>query len=344
MKRPFEALVLLLLLALPDNAAGQPVPDATWTRANPAALGWSVEKLADAERYATGVGATAVMVVHHGMAIATWGDVTAKVQVASIRKSLLSALYGIAVADGRIDLRRTLNELDIDDREPALTDTEKTAAIRDLLMARSGVYHAAAYETPDMAAKRPARGSHPPGAFWYYNNWDFNALGSIYERLVGTSIFESFDRAIARPIGMEDYRTSDGIYVRAPTSDHAAYVFALSARDLARFGLLFLRKGSWKNRRIIPEAWIGESTTVHSTPADYGLDYGYMWWRTSTRTDAWSSMGTGAYLALGYGGQILAVSPSRNLIVVLLANPENRRALRIIDAADLLRRIVAASP
>jgi len=61
---------------------------------------------ADAERYATGLGATAVMVVHHGMAIATGGDVTAKVEVASIRKSLLSAFYGIAVAEGRIDLRR----------------------------------------------------------------------------------------------------------------------------------------------------------------------------------------------------------------------------------------------
>jgi len=57
--------------------------------------------------------------------------------------------------------------------------------VRMLLEARSGVYHAALYETPAMAKQRPARGSHEPGTFWYYNNWDFNALGTIYEHATG---------------------------------------------------------------------------------------------------------------------------------------------------------------
>ena len=74
----------------------------------------------------------------------------------------------------------TLAELGIDDNEPSLTDVEKRATVRDLLTARSGVYHPALYETPGMAAMRPLRGSHLPGTHWYYNNWDFNALGTIY--------------------------------------------------------------------------------------------------------------------------------------------------------------------
>jgi CubicO group peptidase (beta-lactamase class C family) len=78
-----------------------------------------------------------------------------------------------------------------------------------LLEARSGIYHAALYETPDMAAKRPAHGSHAPGTFWHYNNWDFNALGTIYEHATGTGIYDALDALIARPIGMQDYRPQD---------------------------------------------------------------------------------------------------------------------------------------
>ena len=113
------------------------------------------------------------------------GDVATKSNLHSIRKSLLSALIGIAVDERKIDLGATMESLGIDDNEPGLTPTEKTATVGDLLKARSGIYHAALYETPGMARRRPARGSHAPGTFWHYNNWDFNALGTIYERATG---------------------------------------------------------------------------------------------------------------------------------------------------------------
>jgi len=70
----------------------------------------------------------------------------------------------------------------------------------------------ALYETPAMARARPPRGSHAPGTFWYYNNWDFNVLGTIYERATGTGIYDALDRLIAKPIGMQDYRPSDGTW------------------------------------------------------------------------------------------------------------------------------------
>ncbi len=84
------------------------------------------------------------MVVQDGRGIACWGDVSCKVNVASVRKSLLSALYGIAISEDRIDLNSTLAKLGIDDKSPALTETEKRATVRDLLMARSGIYNLAA--------------------------------------------------------------------------------------------------------------------------------------------------------------------------------------------------------
>jgi CubicO group peptidase (beta-lactamase class C family) len=94
------------------------------------------------------------------------GHTAAKTPLASVRKSLLSALIGNAVARGEIDLKATIGNLGIDDNEPSLTAEEKTATVRDLLKARSGVYHAALFETPSMAAQRPPRHSHPPGTFW----------------------------------------------------------------------------------------------------------------------------------------------------------------------------------
>ena len=127
-----------------------------------------------------------------------------------MRKSLLNALYGIAVAEGKIDINRTLADIGIDDRAPSLSDAERQATVRDLLMSRSGIYHPVAYEAPDQKVRRPPRDSHAHGSFWYYNNWDFNVLGFIYERLTGGRIFQDFEALIARPLGMEDFKASDG--------------------------------------------------------------------------------------------------------------------------------------
>ena len=69
----------------------------------------------------------------------------------------------------------SLEELGIDDFEPSLTLEEKQATVGDLIKARSGIYHPALGKSPGMRSMRPKRHSHPPGTFWYYNNWDFNA-------------------------------------------------------------------------------------------------------------------------------------------------------------------------
>ena len=291
-------------------------PKATWERVDPA-VGWSGEKLAKAEEWSRQIGSSAVMVVHRGAVVAEWGDTAAKTPLASVRKSLLSALIGNAIERGQIDLAQPIGALGIDDCEPSLTAEEKTATVRDLLQARSDIYHAALYETPGMAALRPPRFSHKPGTFWYYNNWDFNALGTIYERAVNSSIFDSFEREIARPIGMQDYQPSDGKYFTGPASVHAAYPIRMSARDLARFALLYLRKGRWQDRQIIPAGWIEGSTRAYSASAD-GPGYGYLWWTGPINSGAAPSvkLPEGSFFAFGAGGQYAFVIPAYDLVVV----------------------------
>src|SRR5438876_551106 len=135
----------------------------------------------------------------------------------------------------------------------------------------------AGWSTAGLKARRPARGSHVPGTFWYYNNWDFNVLGTVFERLTKTNLFVEFKNRIADPIGMEDYRIEDGTYVTGPDSVYPAYPFRMTARDMARFGLLFLHNGSWRGRQVVPADWVKESTTSYSDTGQAG-GYGYLWW------------------------------------------------------------------
>lgn len=140
------------------RAAGEPTfPGRAWQAGDPAGSNWSLHHLKQAEDLARALGTTAVLVVEGGRVLAQWGKIAQPVRVASVRKSLLSALYGIAVAEGKIDLSKTLGELGIDDRPPGLADAEKKATVRDLLTARSGVYHEAASETEKIREQRPPR-------------------------------------------------------------------------------------------------------------------------------------------------------------------------------------------
>ena len=291
-------------------------PGAEWQQGDLAGAGWSADRLNEAEIWSRQIGTTALVVVHHGLVVVQWGDVVAKTPLASVRKSLLSALFGNAVERGDINLKQTLAELGIDDNEPSLSAEEKTATVRDLLEARSGVYHSALYETPSMAARRPPRASHPPGTFWYYNNWDFNTLGAIYEHATRRSIFDALASEIARPIGMQDYQPSDGKYVSGAASVYPAYPIDMSARDLARFALLYLHKGKWQNRQVVPAHWVEESTEAYSA-TDLAAGYGYLWWIGFNNSIAPAvTLPVGAFSALGFGGQYAFVIPAFDLVVV----------------------------
>jgi CubicO group peptidase (beta-lactamase class C family) len=327
--------------------AATPDPRTVWVRSpvSPREVGWSPDRLALAQRYADQIGSAAVLIVVRGRVVASWGDPARKINVRSVRKSFLSALVGQCVEAGTIDLGATLEQLGIDET-PRLTAAEKQATVADLLTSRSGVYRPAELEDAHVAAQRPPPGSHPPGTWFYYNNWDFNALGTIVERSTGLPVGEAFERRVAAPLGMDDFVVEDVEYRRRGLSDHAGYTFWMSARDMARFGLLYLHGGTWGDRRIIPPEWVRESTATHvprigtrftqsadGEPGSWG--YGYMWW-TPSADGAFLpgvSVPPGSYAAMGNGGHCIVVVPAADMVVV--HRVDNDDAPRRVDEAQL---------
>jgi CubicO group peptidase (beta-lactamase class C family) len=324
-------------------------PGKHWTQAaKPEDRGWSSEKLAAAKAYADSIDTAAVVIVDDGVIVSQWGETATKFNVHSIRKSFLSALYGIAVAKGQIELNATLDQLGVDDNPPSLTPEEKQARVIDLLKARSGIYHAALYESPAMKAEKPTRGSHPPRSFWSYNNWDFNALGTIYEKLTRDSIYHAFDAQIAQRIGMEDFDPKEQEYVNGPDSIHRAYPFRMTARDMARFGLLYMRSGRWRDAQIIPAQWVRDSTTAYSVADGNARDsysgYGYLWW-VAVNGNHYPKVEVpdGSFSAWGAGGHFIAVIPALNLVVVHRVNTDDpAKKVTLEQFGDLLRLILAA--
>lgn len=303
------------------DAAG--VPGADWKRvASPEVAGWSSSKLALAREYSRSLDTAAVMLVVNGQVLDEWGHTEERFNVHSIRKSILSSLMGMAVAEGKVRVDATLEALGVDDNEPRLTVVEKQATVGDLLKARSGVYHAALHETSAMAAARPVRGSHAPGAFWYYNNWDFNTLNTVYEASTQTSFYAAFAARLAQPLQMQDWRDQDGDYVTGKESVHAAYPMRMSARDLARFGLLYLRNGQWAGKQLVPAAWVRQSLQPYS---DAGVDggYGYMWWVAMDGRHLPSiQVPAGTFSAQGFGVHMVVVVPAYDLVVVHRVNTD----------------------
>jgi len=305
------------------------VENSSFETITPEEANFSSKKLKVVQEFLEQYGSAAFLALYDGKVFFNWGDINKKYPLHSIRKPLLSALYGIYVERGKINLNQSLNELNINDIEPDLTEDEEQARVIDLIQSKSGVYHEAAAESNEMIMNRPERGSHEPGTFFYYNNWDFNTLVTIFEQKTGQSIFESFYEDIALPIGMKHYKgsyekvydlnsfedipTTDGFYqYEEDKSLHPAYHFRMSTNDLALFGVLYLNNGKWGDKQIIPTEWINKSTTAYSIADEQiGLGYGYLWYVLPED----ENLGR-CYLHTGNGVHMLAVFPDIKLVIV----------------------------
>ena len=152
-----SALVALLLIGCSAPVASERI--GVFETISPQAAGLSTEKLDAIVDFCEEKGSAALLILYDGRVALSWGQVETKYPSHSIRKALLNSLYGIYVDRGDIALDMTMEELGIDDIPPVLTEEEKQATVFDLLRSRSGVYHPAAGETPQMADMRPERGS-----------------------------------------------------------------------------------------------------------------------------------------------------------------------------------------
>lgn len=217
-------------------------------------VGWSEDHILDLNAYVRdSTNLTGLVIVENGHRIFDFGDVAELSYVASVRKSILSLLYGNWVENGTIDLDRTIGELGISDIG-GLLPIEREATIRDLLTDKSGVYHPASNDG-DNLADAPDRGTKEPGSYMLYSNWDFNVAGTVFEQLTGRDIYDELERQLAIPLHFEDWDRSVQQKMGDPSvSIHPAYHMWVSTRDLARIGLLMLNEGAWEGNQIIPQS------------------------------------------------------------------------------------------
>ena len=324
-------------------------PDPDWRPlSDPREAGYCGERLEPVRARATALHTSALMVVVGGRVLLTVGDVTRVSYVASIRKSILALLMGNYVREGRLRLEARLEDLGIDDIG-GLTATERQATVADLLAARSGIYRPAANDGDDLA-NAPPRGSQPPGTYFLYSNWDFNALGTIFEEQTNQSIYQALQCDLAEPLEMQDFERDwhqrDG---NRNKSFHLAYHIDLSTRDMARIGYLMLREGTWKDTQLVPREWTRQIVTpvTHVTEMNPPrlrtgrFGYGLLWWVW----DGPAAVGAfeGAYTAIGYLGQFITVLPKLDMVIahkVVLSMPQY--TVSTTQYVSLLNAIIAA--
>ena len=259
----------------------------------------------------------AIIILEDEKIVFEYGETDKIMNTASIRKSIISLLYGIAVNKGIIDINKTLAELEIDEYTP-LTKQEKSATIRDLLMAQSGIYLPAQGEHDSQITDRPARESHKPGSYFFMNNFEANVLGTILRQETGLSIGKFMEDNLAEPMGMQDF-SEDNVILGDPwfwpkkKSKHKQYYIYMSTRDLARIGAMVANNGSWNKKQIVHENWINESITSYSNLKENHINYsrydgfGYQWWLASDSKSIWTD---------GYGERFMIINSEYNLTLV----------------------------
>ncbi len=318
-----------LLPPLPPQAADTPWPTKDWptgplpAHADRAALD---TLLADAfEGGSDQLGEThALVIIHAGrLVLERYADgfgPDATYPSWSKAKSITHALIGILVADGKLDIHAPA---DVPEWS-APGDPRAAITLDHLLRMSSGLKFVEDYEpghpsdvvemlfgsgAPDVAhfaADMPP--IQPPGSLWSYSSGTTNIVARCAAKAAGVSgaSFESFMRErLFGPLGME---TPAPRFDDAGTFIGSSFCYA-SARDFARFGLLYLRDGLWDGRRVLPVNCVDYARTPTSQPADTDeLGYGAHWWL--------GLAGEGSFSANGYEGQYTVCVPDLDLVIV----------------------------
>jgi CubicO group peptidase (beta-lactamase class C family) len=359
------------LAPLPRQPSGVPWPTEMWATGplpagtDEAALGVAMAEAFDGANPALGE-TRAVVVVSGGRIVlerytAGYGP-DMPLPSWSMAKSVTHALVGAAVLQGLVDLdapmgsphwpagdrraaipwRQWLNMVDgqdyheLDARLPTGDDVAK-------MLFGPGRLDAARY-----AASLPL--AHPPGTRWNYNSAGEILICDALTRAVVPAPASSADRrddmlrwmhaSLFDPIGMRSAQPefdAAGLYLGS------SFVYA-TARDFARFGLLYLRDGIWDGRRLLPPGWVDFARTP--APAANVDVYGAGWWinpQSGTGIPFPALIDTGperdAFRAEGHDGQIILIVPSRDLIVVRLGLSNDWPALY-----DWMGRVVRVFP
>jgi CubicO group peptidase (beta-lactamase class C family) len=269
--------------------------------------------------------------------------------VASVTKSVVSLLTGIALGNGLLRLDQP-----VEDWFPEIVDLDVDPRIREIqlrhLLSMTGGWAQDAYDL-DWFTTRPSPVTdalqrpiaHEPGATFWYDNLGAHLVAVLLSRAASTSTAEFARRELLGPLGIWTdqtprylWRTADGgqeggrhtWHARAVWDDETGYPWKrdraghttgygglhLSVRDMAKLGLLCLSGGEWEGQALIPNAYLAEALQPHSRGGPPGnAAYGYFWWVREQAPHPYA-------FAFGSGGQYLFVVPDMDLVVAVASS------------------------
>lgn len=273
-------------------------------------------------------GEPAGLVLKNGYIVAQWGDINRVDMVFSVAKSFLSTMAGLAIDDGLIK--------DVNDRvsryvwDKTFDGAHNSKITWRHLLNQSSDWSGTLFGLHDWADRPPKDGSiddwkarrlNEPGTVFEYNDVRVNLLAYSLLQVWRKPLPMILKDKIMDPIGASaswrwyGYHNSfvniDGLMMQSVSGGgHFGGGIFINTMDMARFGLLFLRNGKWKDRQLISERWINEARQ----PSPANQEYGYMWWTNTTRK--WKTSSPELYYAAGFGGNYIVVDKENDLVMV----------------------------
>ena len=317
-------------------------------RALQAASDWAFDRPTDEQD------TLSLIVLHKGAMIheryADGVDMTTRTRTWSTAKSIAATLIGMLVDEGTMELDAPLGFEWLPDVENAAADPRDEITLRHVLNMSSGLYpvdsfgmeyatgsglaYWAGASSVDGARRRGL--IREPGTFWDYENYDtLLAVYAMKQALGDERRYAEFPRrALFDRIGMRN--------TLASTDRFGDFILSsqmyTNARDLARFGLLYLQKGVWDGERLISEEWIDFVRTPAPATRDRGNMYGGQFWLVpDDRNDVPKS----AYSTSGNRGQFVIIVPSHDVVIVRRGLDYGRQGF---NRWDLTREVLKAIP
>jgi len=342
-------------------------PGKEWEEATPRSQELDGEKLAGAVAYLKANsgrdGVNELVIIRNGRLI--WkGDNIDKVHgVWSCTKSFTSTALGLLIDDGKCTL-----DTKAKDYVPELADKYAEITLRHLTTMTSG-YRAAGDEPKGKYSHGPSStpfvpGLEPlfaPGEKYAYWDSAMNLFGLVLTRIAGEPLEELFRRRIADPIGMNpkawdwgDFSNDRGVVVNGGSGNSNKHMF-ISAREMARFGHLYLNRGKWNGSQLIRPEWIAAATATQ-VPATLpwghppsNIDgrgvYGFNWWTNGLKADGHRHLPgapEGTFAAWGHNNNLLFVIPEWNIVVVRLGLDEADGRISGQTWGEFIQRVGAA--
>ncbi|MFC1564581.1 serine hydrolase domain-containing protein [candidate division KSB1 bacterium] len=246
----------------------------------------------------------------------------------SVSKSFTSAVMGIAIDQGAIEgIDEKILDFfpDIKDIQN-LDDRKKAMTFKDLLTMRSGTdYHERGPESPHYRLNALSTGwdifylnrpmASRPGTRFQYDSGGVILMSTMLKNRTGMHADEFMEKYLFKPLGINDFnwfKNSEG-------HPHTGGGLNLRPRDMAKLGLLYLNKGKWDEKQVVPEQWVTESFKMHVTfqgqNAGKAIGYGYLWWIQEPDPDGDGKQPI--YSARGAFGQYIFVIPEHNMVVAV---------------------------